>query len=155
LKLGLLRRSAKLDEERLDDPDRAVRTLREALEVDPADRPTAEDLERLLREQGHWHDVAEHLAGLPARASGPSERDTIALRLADVLETRLDDVGGAIDRYAEILAVERSPGQRDAILALERIAHLPDHRYRVAQILEPIYRRAGDWNKLVGALGAE
>ena len=37
-RVALLRRSAKLDEEKLDDANRAVGTLREALEVDPTDR---------------------------------------------------------------------------------------------------------------------
>ena len=36
-KKALLRRSAKVDEERLDDKGRAVGTLREALEIDPSD----------------------------------------------------------------------------------------------------------------------
>ncbi len=40
-RVALLRRSAKLDEEKLDDANRAVGTLREALEVDPTDRKAA------------------------------------------------------------------------------------------------------------------
>jgi tetratricopeptide (TPR) repeat protein len=152
-KLALLKRSAKLDEERLGDRDRAIGTLREALEVDPADPASAEDLERMLREAEQWHDVADHLAATLDRVGDAPERDAVALRLADVLETKLEDVSGAVDRYAEILG--RTPGHRDAVAALERIAHDPDHRYRVAVILEPVYRRAGDWSKLVGALDAE
>ncbi len=51
---------------------------------------------------------------------------------------------------------ERAPAaRRDAIAALERILEDPDHRYRVAVILEPIYRKAGDWQKLVGVLDAQ
>jgi tetratricopeptide (TPR) repeat protein len=154
-RLVLLRRSAKLDEERLDDANRAVGTLREAIDVDPSDRATAEDLERLLRQQGLWHDVAEHLGRMIDRTTDPLERDGIALRLADVLETKLEDVSGAVDRYAEILAQERAPKGREAVAALERIAHMPEHRFRAAGILEPIYRRSSDWIKLVGALDAE
>src|SRR6185436_20002476 len=48
VKLAFLRRSAKLDEERLDEPGRAIGTLREALEVEPADWTTIGELERLL-----------------------------------------------------------------------------------------------------------
>ncbi len=70
-----------------------------------------------------------------------------------MLEKRVDDLSGAIDRYAEIL--ERTPGHRDATAALERILENPDHRYRVAVILEPIYRKAGDWQKLVAVLDAQ
>src|SRR5664279_2969073 len=75
------------------------------------------------------------------------------MRQADVLEKRVDDLSGAIDRYAEI--IERTPGHHEAIAALERLLENPDHPYRVAVILEPIYRQAGDWQKLVRVLEAD
>jgi tetratricopeptide (TPR) repeat protein len=153
-RLALLRRSAKLDETALENRSRAITTLRDALDVDPADRGTAAELERLLRAEGLWSDLSEHLAGALERAGDVPERDAVALRLADVLESQLADVPSAIDRYAEIL--ERTPGSRDAVAALERIAADPDHRYRIAVILEPIYRRSpSDVGKLVGALEAQ
>jgi tetratricopeptide (TPR) repeat protein len=153
-RLALLRRSAKLDESALDNRSRAITTLRDALDVDLADRGTAAELERLLRAEELWSDLGEHLAGALERASEPAERDAVALRLADVLESKLADLPSAIDRYAEIL--ERTPTQRDAVAALERIAADPDHRYRVAVILEPVYRRSpNDVGKLVGALEAQ
>ena len=97
--------------------------------------------------------MSAHLAFMLERAPDTHHRDEIALRLADVLEKRVDDLSGAIDRYAEIL--ERTPGHRDATAALERMLENPDHRYRVAVILEPIYRKAGDWQKLVAVLDAQ
>ena len=51
-KKALLRRSARIDEERLEDSERALQTLREIVDLDPDDRapPTAADeIERLLR----------------------------------------------------------------------------------------------------------
>jgi tetratricopeptide (TPR) repeat protein len=156
-KLALLRRSAKLDEERLSNRSRAIGTLQEALEIDPTDRAATAtldaELERLLSAEELWHDLSDHLALVLARAADPAERDAVTLRLADVLETKIGDVSAAIDRYGEIL--ERSPGRREAIAALERIAGDPDHRHRVAVVLEPVYRGAGDWGKLVGALEAQ
>ena len=59
----------------------------------------------------------------------------------------------AIDRYAEVL--ERTPGQPNAVAALERWRRTDAERYRVAVILEPVYRRSGDLGKLVGALDAQ
>ena len=159
-KKAFLRRSAKLDEERLEDKTRAMRTLREIvdLELDTSlleegETSAAAELERLLRDNAEWHDLSAHLAFMLERAPDVQHRDEIALRLADVLEKRVDDLSGAIDRYAEIL--ERTPGHHEAIAALERILENPDHRYRVAVILEPIYRKAGDWQKLVAVLDAE
>jgi tetratricopeptide (TPR) repeat protein len=161
-KVAFLRRSARLDEERLDDKSRAMTTLREILDLDPTDLfspspdggpPAAAELERLLRGGGEWLDLSAHLTFMLDRAPEGRERDAVALRLADVLENKLSDLSGAIDRYAEI--VERAPGSRDAVGALERLLQDPDHRYRVAVILEPIYRKAGDWQKLVAVLEAQ
>src|SRR6185295_5928472 len=113
----------------------------------------AAELERLLRDNSEWNDLAAHLAFMLERAPDNRERDEIGMRLAEVLEKRDDDLSGAIDRYAEI--IERTPGHREAIASLERLLDNPDHRYRVAVILEPIYRKAGDWQKLVAVLEAE
>jgi golgin subfamily B member 1 len=152
-KLTLLRRSAKLDEERLGNRSRAIGTLQEAAEIDPTDRSTDAELERLLRAEELWHDLGDHLALVLGRVGDPNEREAVTLRLAEVLETKIGDVSAAIDRYGEIL--ERTPGRREAVAALERIASDPDHRHRVAMVLEPVYRGAGDWGKLVGALEAQ
>ena len=152
-KLALLRRSAKLDEEKLDSRGRAIGTLREAMDVDPADRGTAAELERLLGAEGQFHEMADHLAATLDRISDPREGDAARLRLARILHERLDDITGAVDRYAEVL--ERTPGQPNAVAALETLAASDAERYRIAVILEPVYRRSGDLNKLVGALDAE
>jgi len=155
-KKALLRRSARLDEENLADPDRAARTLREIIDLDPTDRATptaADELERLLASQEQWHDLGDHLEAQLGRAGEGAERDALALRLAQVLEDRIGNISGAVDRYAEIL--ERSPAHKEAITALERLLGSPDERARVAQVLEPVYRHAGNWSRLVGVLEAQ
>ena len=57
--MALLRRSARLDEEKLEDANRAVGTLREALEVDPTDRKAGAEMSdidgvRVRTEDGWW-----------------------------------------------------------------------------------------------------
>ncbi|HVZ72172.1 MAG TPA: tetratricopeptide repeat protein [Polyangia bacterium] len=152
-KLKLLRRSAKLDEEKLENRSRAIGTLNEAIELDPTDRSTDAELERLLGAEELWYDLGDHLAAVLGRVTDPAERDAVTFRLAQVLEQKVGDVAGGVERYAEIVA--RSPRHRDAVAALERVAADPDHRHRVAVVLEPVYRTAGDWGKLVGALEAQ
>jgi tetratricopeptide (TPR) repeat protein len=152
-RIALLRRSAKLDEEQLDERDRAVGTLREALEVDPSDGGVAAELERMLAAGERWHDLADLLGSRIERVTETPERDVLTLRLAKLLEVQIADPPAAVDRYAEVL--QRSPTQRDAIAALEGLAAAGVDRYRIAVILEPVYRRAGDLPKLVGALDAE
>ncbi len=155
-RVALLRRSAKLDEEKLDDANRAVGTLREALEVDPTDRKAAAELERLLSQAGRWSDLADHLNSSLDREPLGADKDAATLRLAEILANRIGDTTSAVDRYAEILSRPAAP--RDtaaAVSALEGLANDADQRYRVAVILEPVYRRGGDLNKLVGALDAQ
>ncbi|HZL17852.1 MAG TPA: hypothetical protein VFG23_08910, partial [Polyangia bacterium] len=157
-RIALLRRSAKLDEERLDDRNRAIGTLREALEADPADRATAAELERLLSEAGQWHDLADLLTSSLDRIAEGAPRDAATLRLAGILAEQIGDAGGAVDRYAEILSREsatRDNSAAAAVAALEALARDAEQRYRVAVILEPVYRRSGDLAKLVGSLGAQ
>ncbi|HVV50142.1 MAG TPA: hypothetical protein VHO06_10820, partial [Polyangia bacterium] len=155
-RVALLRRSAKLDEEKLDDANRAIGTLREALEVDPTDRKAAAELERLLSQAGRWSDLADHLNASLDREPLGADRDAATLRLAEILANRIGDTTSAVDRYAEILS--RPAATRDlqaAVAALEGLARDADQRYRVATILEPVYRRTNDLTKLVGALEAQ
>ena len=152
-KLALLRRSAKLDEEKLDSRGRAIGTLREAMDVDPADRGTAAELERLLGAEGQWHELSDHLAATLDRISDAREADAVRLRLARILYEKLDDVAASVDRYAEVL--ERTPGQPNAVSALESLAGTDAERHRIAVILEPVYRQSGDLGKLVAALEAQ
>jgi tetratricopeptide (TPR) repeat protein len=152
-KLSFLRRSAKLDEERLDDFNRAIGTLREALEVEPGDWGTIAELERLLSKTGQWHDLADLLAITLDRLTEGGAKDAVTMRLAQTLETRLEDPAAAVDRYAEVLS--RTPNHREAIAALEALAGAGVERFKIAVTLEPIYRGAGDLQKLVGALDAE
>jgi tetratricopeptide (TPR) repeat protein len=152
-RIALLRRSALLDEQRLDDRDRAIGTLREALEVEPGDVDVATELERLLGEAAQWHDLADLLAARLERIAEPAARAAVTLRLGRLLETEIDDAAAAVDRYAEALPIPQA--QREALVALEGLAGKGVERHRIAVILGPVYRRAGDFGKLAGALEAE
>ena len=155
-RVRLLRRSAQIDEERLDDIDRALVTLREILAIAPEDRTqpgAADEIERLLRGQARWHDLADHLELEIGRATELRERDALTMRLADVLEGKTENAAGAVDRYAEIL--QRSPTHREAIAALERLMGDPILRARVASVLEPVYRQSQNWARLAAVLEAE
>ena len=164
-RVALLRRSAKLDEEQLDEAGRAIGSLREALEVEPGDATVAAELERLLAVTGQWHDLADVLGARLETLDEGGERYAVILRLAQILETRMEDPAGAVDRYAEVLGVPEggrtrgapatSPPEREAVAALERLAGAGVERHRIAIILEPIYRRGNDLDRLAGALEAQ
>src|SRR5690606_32017354 len=54
----------------------------------------------------------------------------------------------AIEIYNQVL--ERDPENAPALAALERLGKLPEHEVAIAEILEPLYRQSGDWQRLVG-----
>ena len=111
----------------------------------PTDRKAASELERLLSQAGRWSDLADHLNSSLDREPLGADKDAATLRLAEILANRIGDTTSAVDRYAEILSRPAAP--RDtaaAVSALEGLASDADQRHRVAAILEPVYRRAGD-----------
>ena len=102
-KLTLLRRSAKLDEEKLDSRGRAIGTLREAIELDP--QPTA------ARPPSSNGCCAPRTSGTSCPSTwrrrwsasrDRRERDAIRCGWPDVLEKRVDD------RRARSIATRRS-----------------------------------------------
>jgi tetratricopeptide (TPR) repeat protein len=126
---------AKAQEEKLDDPSGAVRSLRRILELDERNLPAANSLERLYLardEHAQLSALYQHLAGL---ATTVSERRLVRYRLA-----RLADSTGneeqAIAAFRGIL--DEGPGEREALEALERL-----------------YQRRGQFAELVGVLEAQ
>lgn len=146
-------RIARVQEARLLAPDKAIDAYRAVLEIDPDDEAAIAQLDRLYQEQKRWHDLSELYATRIERARTPVEANALRVRLAEVLETRLADVAGAIDQYEQALAED--PALMAAIGPLERLVLVEEHRQRIAAILEPIYRRHDWWQKLVVILDAQ
>ena len=153
-KLALLRRSAKLDEEKLDSRGRAIGTLREAMDVDPG---------RSRHGRG---------AGTPARRRGAVARAGRSPRrrrwIASATRERPTRSGcgspGSCTRSwttwsRRSIATPRCwngrPASRTRSRRWSRWRRTDAERYRIAVILEPVYRQSGDLGKLVGALDAQ
>ncbi|MFH2009644.1 MAG: tetratricopeptide repeat protein [bacterium] len=133
-------------EEALGNLDEAISAYRAVLEVGDNDRRAVNSLDRLFVQDQRWADLVELLHRQLEYVELPGEIIPIKLRLGMLYEERMDDVAGAIDSYEEVL---RSEGTNpDALAALERLLGNKDERFRVAQILEPIYQQLDDWQKL-------
>ena len=80
----------------------------------------------------------------------PSDEAQLALmlRLAALREGEMGLVDVAIEGYRQVL--ERAPTNAQALAALERLGKDPKHELTIADLLEPLYRHIGDWQKLVG-----
>lgn len=135
---------ARLAEER-GDVARAVAALEAVLEAAPEDRAALSALERLHRQSQAWCA----LAGVLMRRLALDEDDVDArFDLAEVQAQHLGELATAIDGYEQVLA--RAQGHAGARAALER--HLDGaERHRVAAILDVVYQRAGEHEKLVAA----
>jgi golgin subfamily B member 1 len=160
----LLARMAAVLEEKITDRPRAIDAWREVMTQTADDAAlgvawsaAAGELDRLYRAETQWYDLAELIGAridrIPQGTGGDGRRAELRLSLADVLEHQLRDVPGAIDQYEAILA-----GAVDwdkALPQLERLVVLDDHRERIADLLEPVYRKWDWWQKLVVILDAK
>ncbi len=96
----LFMQSARIYEENLSEPDRAIEQLRALLVETPGDGEALTDLDRILSAEGRQTDLVEVLDARAAGVHDPAARDELAFRAARLVETELGDVEGAIGRYA-------------------------------------------------------
>ena len=107
-----------------------------------------QDLDKLYVQLEKWTDLADNLQQQLGQEGDPDRIVDLKLRLAGLRETRLDELHAAVEIYREI--IEMDPENQPAIDALERIIEVQEFRKEVAEILEPIYRTLGVWEKLIG-----
>ena len=152
-RIALLRKSARLLEERLEQPESAIETYRDILLIDPEDPNAIAALDELLEKEARWQDLAEHIRHQVELAAGDPDENDLKLRLGKVLEHRLDDLHGAIDVYEEI--TQDDPHHTDAVASLESLVQKPDFQVRIIEILEPIYLATDQWRKRIAVYEAQ
>ncbi|MGN6107456.1 MAG: tetratricopeptide repeat protein, partial [Kofleriaceae bacterium] len=107
--------------------------------------------------RSQWRDLVELLEarisfalGNPAHTAEVSE---LRLRLGELFEQQLAELPAAIDQYEQ--AIEEGKLWERAVAALERLVVHEDHRERITELLEPVYRTQDWWQKLVVILDAK
>ncbi|HEX3761679.1 MAG TPA: tetratricopeptide repeat protein [Kofleriaceae bacterium] len=162
LRREALIKRARLYEDGLGDAGRAIDGWREVvLATEDAGTPVTEhayreavtELERLYRARGEWRELVALFEARLVREAHPADIAELRLKLADVFETQLADVPAALDQYEQVIA--DGPRWDNAVAALERLVVQDDHRERIAELLEPVYRREDWWQKLVVILDAK
>ena len=119
-------------------------------------RESVGELERLYRSRSQWHDLIDLIESRLARANDSGalvEAAEHRLRLAEVYEKNLTDIGAALDQYEEVISAGKL--WERAVAALEHLVIHDDHRERIATLLEPVYREQDWWQKLVVILDAK
>ncbi|MFO0548190.1 MAG: tetratricopeptide repeat protein [Polyangiaceae bacterium] len=135
-------------EEKLGRPDEAIAAYRAVLGLEPTSMVALTALDGLFTRQSRWDELAENLEAQLQLAETDEQQTALMLRLGDLRETRMAQVETAIDIYREVL--DRDAENAAALAALERLGKTPEHELPISEILEPLYRQNGDWQKLVG-----
>ena len=152
-RVAIRTRIATVWEEMLGNPEEAISAWNEVLGENPENLQALRALDRLYVAREEYRELADNLQRQLQLASDPGETVRLLGRLGLLREQNLDDPGAAVDTYRRVLEIE--PDQAEAITALNRI--LPDANYElaVAQLLEPVYRRRGDYPNLVAVQEVE
>ncbi len=139
---------AQIYDERLGRPEDAVSAYKKVLELDPGSERALKALDDLFTRQRMWTDLAENLESQLALAATDEGQLALMLRLAALRESEMGMVDVAIEGYRQVL--ERAPTDPHALAALERLGRDAKYELTIADLLEPLYRHLGDWQKLVG-----
>lgn len=139
------RRFARLCEDKLADPERAVAAWDGLLRADPYDREALTALDRLYQAAQRWDALIEVLRR-EIDLGGQADEGDLRFRLGYLLEVVRGDLPAALDLYRGILVDH--PEHVYAVEAMERLAVHVELRGAIAEILEPVYRHAGAFGKL-------
>ncbi len=133
-RLGILHRIGAIYDQRLNRPDSAIRWYEASLTVDSTHIPTLQALAPLYSQAGEWEALIRMHLGEAEHASDAKRRASAHVRVAEVLEERLNRIDDAIEHHAKALSIE--PGYPAAFKALARL--LPQtNRYReLAELFE-------------------
>ncbi len=146
-------RTAQIFEVQLDDIDSAINRYRRIVAVDPENLLAIRSLDRLLLQAQRWADLAEILAREAEIGQTTEEVIELRYRLGQVFQIHLQDLDGAILAYRDVLAASNE--HRPTLEALEALFASSSKQLDIAEILEPIYRSAGEFEKLAGVYEAQ
>ncbi|HEY2406375.1 MAG TPA: tetratricopeptide repeat protein [Polyangiaceae bacterium] len=139
---------AQVFEEKLSKPDEAIAAYREVLALDPTSQVALLALDGLFTRRGLWTELADNLDTQLGLADTDEAQRDLMLRLAALREREMGQVEAAIEGYRQVL--EREPTNPMALSALERLGSMAAYAPTIAEILEPLYRAQGDFQKLIG-----
>lgn len=139
---------ARIYDEQLGRPEDAVASYKRVLELDPSSHVALGALDALFTRQRMWSDLAENLEAQLSLATDDGVQTALMLRLAELRETSMNQIEQAIEGYRSVL--ERDVSNAQALSALERLGRDANYELVIADLLEPLYRQTGDYQKLIG-----
>lgn len=118
-KLAVLSRSARILDQRLGDPGRAIDVFRQVLDIDPENPAALAALDRIYSQIGMAQDLAEILQRRIRITMDGDLLVDLELRLAQVYEGQLGNAEKAIEAYTR--ALDHDPRNREALEHLEEL----------------------------------
>ncbi len=147
LQTEILLRLARIYEEETHDLDKAILTYRRVADAEPDRKDGLEALDRLYTRTERWQDLAEVVRREIRLADSDQQIIDLSYRLAQILEVALGDMPKAVEAYQDILNID--PKHAETRSTLERLLSSGTMQHEIAQVLEPLYRVAEEWEKLV------
>ncbi|MFO0675675.1 MAG: tetratricopeptide repeat protein [Polyangiaceae bacterium] len=129
------------------DTARAIETYQKILEIDPDDTGALERLDVLFERTQNWPELLTVLTRESELAQDADSGIGFRFRIAQLYDTRTDDVARAIELYRDILT-ERSD-HTPTIDALEVLKNGSRDALGAAAVLEPIYEGSSAFERLV------
>ncbi|MEM7434679.1 MAG: tetratricopeptide repeat protein [Myxococcota bacterium] len=143
----LAKRSAMINEVQLDDVEAAIERYQLVVDIDPADVPAIEALDRLYEQTERWGELAATLKKEAAIATTPQDVLSLQFRTGQIYQNQIGNVDSAIEQYREIIAA--APEFEPAVSALEDLFAGGVRPMQIGEVLEPLYRMQGNWDRLI------
>ncbi len=133
--------------EHLDAPFEAIENYRRILEIDTDELAALEKLDTLYGETEQWNELLETLEQEIELVAMVEDKLDLRYRVGRLWETELGDVLRAVEVYRGILADD---SRHEATTeALEGLITRGEYEVEAAEVLQPIYEAADEWQKLV------
>ncbi len=145
--VDMLLRVARVYEEELGKTEKAIATYRRVVDAEAENKEAILALDRLYQQTERWGDLADVLRREIRLAQNDEEIVALQFRLGQLFEQNLRDVDSAIGVYDEILKADG--GHAPTLAALELLFAEGVKQIEIAGILEPLYRIAEQWERLV------
>ena len=143
----LLTEVATIYDTRLSKAADAIAAYQKIIDASPNSRVALLALDHIFSREKRYEDLAGNLEAQLATVFEDAEQVALLLRLADVRETKLDQVDVALELYRSVF--EKDVGNREALARVEALGNRSEHELAVAELTEGLYRQLGRSSNLI------
>ncbi len=129
---------AELQRDRIEDSQAAAGTYQEVLDIDPANLPAMDALERIFVAQGAWEPLTQVLRGRVMAVEDIAERARLWRKIGEIQRDQLKDPYQAIEAFQAI--VDLKVPARDTVTAIDAVVRLNAELERWPEVEEGLRR---------------